>query len=95
MRQTPQHQVLLRNLNSADGVPTLLAAGPIGQIYVVSTLTSNTLQRQISRVVELDLTGARLATLDLVQLEYPAAAITDSHGNLIVQGNRNSQTGRP
>lgn len=80
------NQVLLHNLDPADGLPTLLAAGPSGRLYVVSTIASNTLERQISRVVELDLNGTRLASLDLVQLGSPAAAITDAPGSLIVVG---------
>ena len=79
------NQVLLRNLNSADGTPTVLAAGASGQLFVISTLTS-TAEQQISRVVELDSSGSRLASLDLTQMEYPAAAVTDAQGNLIVVG---------
>ena len=78
------NQVLLRNLNSADGTPTVLAAGGSGRLFVISTLP--TTGAQISRVVELDLTGARLASLDLAQMEYPAAAVTDGQGDLIVVG---------
>jgi uncharacterized protein (TIGR03437 family) len=37
-------------------------------------------------VVELDLTGARLASLDLAQMQSPAAAVTDAQGDLIVVG---------
>ncbi len=66
------NQVLLRNLNPADGTPQILAAGGSGQPLVISTLTSIAGQ-QISRVVELDVSGSRLASLDLTQMEYPAA----------------------
>jgi uncharacterized protein (TIGR03437 family) len=79
------NQVLLRNLNSADGTPEVLAAGGSGHLFVISILTS-TAEQQISRVVELDLNGSRLVSLDLPQLEYPAAAVTDAQGNLIVVG---------
>jgi len=79
------NQVLLRNLNSADGTPQILVAGGSGQLFVISTLTSAAGQ-QISRVVELDLNGSRLVSLDLSQLQIPAAGVTDAQGDLIVVG---------
>ncbi len=79
------NQVLLRNLNSADGTPQILTVGGSGQLFVISTLNS-TAEQQVSRVVELDPSGFRLASLDLAQMEYPAAAVTDEQGNLIVVG---------
>src|ERR1035438_9384304 len=85
------NQVLLRNLNSADGTPTVLAAGGSGQIFVISTLPAT--GAQISRVVELDLTGTRLASLDLTQMAYPAAAVTDAQGDLIVVGQNSTYQG--
>ena len=51
----------------------------------ISTLTSGAAQ-QISRVVELDPNGSRLVSLDLPQMNYPAAAVTDAQGDLIVVG---------
>ncbi|HUB82441.1 MAG TPA: hypothetical protein VMB03_26770 [Bryobacteraceae bacterium] len=80
------NQILLRNLDPTDGTPALLAGGTNGQIYVISTLTSNLTGQNLSRVVELDLTGTRLASFDLPQLPQPAAAITDGQGNLILAG---------
>jgi uncharacterized protein (TIGR03437 family) len=79
------NQVLLRNLNSADGTPRILAAGGKSQLFVISTLVSDTVQ-QISRVVELDPNGSRLVSLDLPQMAYPAAAVTNAQGDLIVVG---------
>src|ERR1017187_4000764 len=67
------------------GLQTVLAAGASGQLFVISTLTS-TAEQQISRVVELDSSGSRLASLDLTQMEYPAAAVMDAQGDLIVVG---------
>jgi uncharacterized protein (TIGR03437 family) len=44
-------------------------------------------------VVALDLNGTHLATFDLAQLEYPAAAVSDPQGNLIVVGQDPSNQG--
>jgi len=79
------NQILLRNLNSADGSPKVLSAGSTGLLFVVSELSLTTTQ-QVSRVVKLDLTGARLASIDLAQLEIPMAAATDPLGDLVVVG---------
>lgn len=78
------NQVLLRNFNSSDGTPVMLATGASGQLFVLSTLPSGMLQ--LTRVVELDLTGTRLASFDLTAMERPTAEITDPQGNLIVVG---------
>ncbi len=78
------NQVLLRNLNPADGTSQALAADHGGHLFVVSILAAASGQPP-SRVVELDLDGTRLASLDIPQLAY-LAAVTDSQGNLIVAG---------
>jgi uncharacterized protein (TIGR03437 family) len=79
------NQVLLSLLNPADGTPQAIAADSSGHLFVVSTLLSAAGQ-QYTRVVELDLNGNRLASLDLAQMESPAAAATDAQGNLILAG---------
>ena len=86
-------QILLRNLGSADGSPTLVAAGKAGQVYVVSTISSSNSTLQTARVIEFDPNGARLAALDLPQLAAPAAATTDAQGNLIVVGKNQAYAG--
>jgi uncharacterized protein (TIGR03437 family) len=79
------NQVLLRNLNPADGTPQILAADRSGHLFVISTFTAAS-GHPATRVVELDLNGSRLASLDLAQMALPAAAVTDAQGNLIVAG---------
>jgi uncharacterized protein (TIGR03437 family) len=77
------NQILLRNFNAADGTPKVLASGANG-LFVISTLASG--NQQISRLVQLDLTGTRLASLDIPQLNAPTAAAVDAQGNVIVVG---------
>ena len=86
------NQILLRNFNSSDGTPIVLAAGTSGQLYVASELlpTSTT---QITRVVELDLNGTRLASIDLPPMSYPNAAVVDAKGDLIVAGENQTYQG--
>jgi uncharacterized protein (TIGR03437 family) len=86
------NQILLRNFNSSDGTPIVLAAGTSGQLYVASELlpTSTT---QITRVVELDLNGVRLASIDLPGMLYLNAAVVDSKGDLIVAGENQTYQG--
>ena len=78
------NQVLLRNLNSDDGTPKVLAAGASGQLYVISTTT--TAAPQISRMVKLDLNGTRLASIDMAQMATARAAVSDSQGDVIIVG---------
>jgi uncharacterized protein (TIGR03437 family) len=85
------NQILLRNFDPADGAPATIAADSTGHLFVVSILT--TASAQTSRVVQFDLTGSRLVSLDLTQLEYPTAAVTDAQGNLIVVGVNSSYQG--
>ena len=57
------NQILLRNLDPADGfVPQAITADRSGNLFVLSTLLSGN-----SRIVKLDLTGARLASMDIQQ----------------------------
>lgn len=79
------NQVLLRYLNPADGTPQILAAGRDGHLFVVSTLLAASGQ-PATRVVELDLNGTRLASLDIAQIASSTAAATDAQGDLIIVG---------
>lgn len=81
------NQILLRNIDPADGTPKILAADRNGHIFVISTLQSR------SRVVELDLVGSRLASADIPQVSLPRAAVTDAQGNLLVAGDAVSPAG--
>lgn len=86
------NQILLRNFDPSDGAPEALAADSNGHLFVVSVLNAASGQ-QVPRVVEFDLTGSRLASLDLTQLEYPTAAVTDAQGDLIVVGQNSAYQG--
>ena len=79
------NQVLLRNLNPADGTPQVLAADRAGHLFVISTFTVAS-GHNATRAVELDLDGSWLASLDIPQIALPTAAVTDAQGNLIVAG---------
>ncbi len=85
-------QILLRNTSPADGTPQVLAADRSGHIFVISTLQSGSGQFS-SRVVELDLGGSRLASIDIAQIGLPTAAATDAQGNLIIAGEGVSPAG--
>ncbi|HMD70481.1 MAG TPA: hypothetical protein VKF41_04020 [Bryobacteraceae bacterium] len=85
------NQVLLRLLNPADGAPQAVAADGAGHLFVLSTLPAA--GQQQTRVVKLDLGGTRLASLDIGQVVYPKAAVTDAQGNLIVAGEDSSYQG--
>jgi uncharacterized protein (TIGR03437 family) len=78
------NQVLLRNLNPGDGTPQALAAGN-GNLFVVCVVFGG-LGQSATHVVELDLKGNRLASVDLPQVEDPLAAATDAQGDLILAG---------
>src|ERR1035438_4020780 len=86
------NQILLRNISPADGTPQVLAADRSGHIFVISTLQSASGQFS-SRVVELDLVGSRLASMDIAQIGLPTAAATDAQGNLIIAGEVASSAG--
>lgn len=86
------NQILLRNPSPADGTPQVLAADRSGHIFVISTLQSASGQFS-SRVVELDLVGSRLASMDIAQIGLPTAATTDAQGNLIIAGEGISPAG--
>src|ERR1035441_4928366 len=79
------NQILLRNTSPADGTPKILAADRSGHIFVISALQSASGQFS-SRVVELDLAGCRLASMDIAQVGLPTAAVTDAQGDLIIAG---------
>src|ERR1019366_3088260 len=79
------NQILLRNTSPADGTPKILAADRSGHIFVISALQSASGQFS-SRVVELDLAGSRLASMDIAQVGLPTAAVTDAQGDLIIAG---------
>jgi uncharacterized protein (TIGR03437 family) len=86
------NQILLRNVSPADGIPQILAADRSGHIFVISTLQSVTGQFS-SRVLELDLAGSRLASMDIAQIGLPRAAATDGQGDLIIAGQSVSPAG--
>src|ERR1035438_3422687 len=86
------NQILLRNTSPADGRPQVLAADLSGHVFVISALQSASGQFS-SRVVELDLAGSRLASMDIAQVGLPTAAVTDAQGNLIVAGQVVSSAG--
>jgi len=86
------NQVLLRTLNPADGLPQVLASDSQDHLFVISTVSPASGQ-QTSKVVELDLNGSSLASLDIPQLVYPTAAVTDAQGNLIVAGQNTALQG--
>ncbi len=75
------NQILLRSFDPADGAPHLLTSDNEGHLFVVSTLTSAP-----ARLVKLDLNGARLASIDLPPVVFPAAVAPDAHGNIVVAG---------
>src|ERR1039457_4227273 len=79
------NQILLRNISPADGTPQVLAADRSGHVFVISALQSASGQFS-SRVVELDLVGSRLASMDIAQVGLPTAAVADAQGNLIIAG---------
>jgi uncharacterized protein (TIGR03437 family) len=84
------NQVLLRYLQAADGAPEALAADQSGHLFIVAGTNGDA-----TRVIKLDLDGARLASLDigLAQLSYGPTAITDAQGNLIIGGQNTSGQG--
>jgi hypothetical protein len=71
------NQILLRSFDPTDGAPTLITSDSRGHLFVVCRWTSNSELTPKSRVVELDLNGARLASFDLAQIATPAAVATD------------------
>ena len=79
------NQILLRSIDPDDGTPRALAADRGGHLFVISYLKSASGQ-YFSRVVELDLVGSRLASMDIAQITYPSAAAADEQGNLILSG---------
>lgn len=86
------NQILLRNPSPADGTPKILAADRNGHVFVISALQSASGQYS-SRVVELDLVGSRLASMDIAQVGLPTAAVADAQGNLIIAGQVVSSAG--
>ncbi|HYW45165.1 MAG TPA: SBBP repeat-containing protein [Bryobacteraceae bacterium] len=85
------NQILLRNLDPDEGSPQVIAADNRGHVFVVAEPTP-TSEVQTSRVVELDLLGSRLASMDLPNF-FQKAAATDMQGELIVVGSDMSGQG--
>jgi uncharacterized protein (TIGR03437 family) len=86
------NQVLLRILNPSDGTPQAMAADGSGHLFVVSSVL--VAGQQQTRAIKLDLSGTRLASLDIGQMAFPHAAATDAQGNLILTGEDSSYQGR-
>ena len=82
------NQVLLRNLDPADGQPQFLAADRQGDLFVVYLTAAGS-----ARVAKLDGGGSLLAATDVASITSPTAAATDAPGNLILAGQGTSGQG--
>jgi uncharacterized protein (TIGR03437 family) len=86
------NQILLRSLDAADGIPELLSADTRSHLFVTSDIPS-TAYSSTSRIVELDLNGGRIASMDLPQMRLLSASIADATGDLIVVGSDQNSNG--
>lgn len=83
----PFNQILLRNLDSADGYAEQIVADASGHLFVVSALSTKS---GGTRIVELDLNGSKLASMDIAELYTATAAATDAQGNLVLAGSHSA-----